>query len=167
MSVLRSTSLSADIRLFSVMSYNWKHRQAKHGWGNGGRSWLCGFFIHVAAAFLPFFFFPSFFLHFVMQGGSVGTNSGALCLVPKVCLSSDPKQHSGRCVSAANPQENERAVRNGRLAPETTDVLPVLHPAHRQPAHSASTAPVQLCWQGQKGLAPVPSSCHSAETPRV
>lgn len=46
------------------MSYNWKHRQPKHGWGNGGRSWLCGFFIHVAAAFLPFFFFslPIFFI---------------------------------------------------------------------------------------------------------
>lgn len=33
----------------------------KHSWGNGGRSWLFGFFIPVAAAFLLFFFFFLFF----------------------------------------------------------------------------------------------------------
>lgn len=102
-----------------------------------------------------------------MQGGSVGTNSRALCLVPKVCLSSDPKQHSGRCVSAANLQENERAGRNGRLAPETTNVLPALHPAHHQPAHSTSRVPVQLCslLAGTEGPGPGPcqlSQCRNS-----
>lgn len=77
---------------------------------------FCGF-IHRAGAFF-FFFFPPF-----CHTGRTSRNRQYRTLFYS-CLSSGRKWHCGVHASVTNPQESGCAVRNSRLAPKTTDLLP-------------------------------------------
>lgn len=129
------------------------NRQPKCSWGNGGRGWLAWVYSYSWC----FFSSPPFFLLFVMHGGSAGTNSRALCFVPKVCLNSGLKWHSGVCVSVTGPRW--ACCQKWDACSEDRGCSPC-----------ASRVPVQRCsharWPGQVVGAPSTLQLHSTATPQ-